>query len=108
MAAETVHDLEHRFVVGGKVYIVQVCSPIPGSAAPESTGAFEVQIVTMAADDRADFEREDPRFLARRVVVDISTRMPEVPQDELLAFEDVVVDWIVQHRAAAAVPVQED
>ena len=53
MAAETVHDLEHRFVVGGKVYIVQVCSPIPGSAAPESTGAFEVQIVTMAADDRA-------------------------------------------------------
>ena len=67
-----------------------------------------MQIVTVAADDMADFEREDPYFLGRRVVVDISTRMPEVPQDELLAFGDVVVDWIVRHRAAAAVPVHED
>jgi hypothetical protein len=102
MDAETVRDLEHRFDVGGRVYVVQVCSPHPHSAAPISAGAFDAQIVTCAADELSDFNNDDPEFLAQRVVVDISTRLPNVPDAELAAFCDEIVAWIVEHRRVAS------
>jgi hypothetical protein len=102
MADEFVRDLERRFDVGGRVYVAQVCSPAPHTAAPVSAGAFDVQIVTCAADELSDFNNEDPEFLARRVIVDASTRMPQVPEAELAALFNEVVVWICEHRRAAA------
>lgn len=104
---EQVRDLEHRFNIGGRVHVAQVCSPDPHSAAPVSAGAFDVQIVTCAADDLGDFENDDPGFLAQRVVVDISTRLPNVPEAELVAFYDEVVAWICEHRRVAAEKAHE-
>ena len=91
-------DLERQFNIGGRVYVAQVCSPDPQSAAPVGAGAFDVQIVTWAADDLFHFDNDDPHFLAQRVVVDISTRLPNVPEPELAAFYHEVVAWICEHR----------
>jgi hypothetical protein len=101
---EQVRDLEHYFNIGGRVHVAQVCSPDLHSAAPVSCsrGEWETAIYTCAADDLAEFDHDDPGFLAHRVVVDISTRMPIVPETELAAFYDEVVAWIREHRRVAA------
>jgi hypothetical protein len=71
-----------------------MCSPDPHSAAPvsNSRGEWETAIYTCAADDLADFEDDDPHFLAQRVVVDISTRLTNIPEAQLPAFYDEVVE----------------
>jgi hypothetical protein len=43
----------------------------------------------------------------RRVVVDISARLPNVPEAELAAFYDEVVAWICEHRGVAAEKAHE-
>jgi hypothetical protein len=73
-----------------------------------SAGAFDVQIVTCAADELSDFNNDDPEFLARRVVVDISMRIPQVPEMELEAFFNKVVEWICEHRRVAAEDARDD
>lgn len=89
------------------MHVAQVCSPDPHSAAQVSAWAFDVQIVTCAADDLFDFDNDDPHFLPQRVVVDISTRLPNVPEAELAAFYDEVVAWICEHRRVAAEAAHE-
>ena len=71
-------DLEHRFDVGRRVYSARVCSPAPHTAAPVSAADADVIIVTCSADELSNFNNDDPEFLARRVTVDISTRMRDV------------------------------
>jgi hypothetical protein len=102
--AETIRDLEHHFNIGGRVHVAQVCSPDPKSAAPvsDSRGEWETAIYACVADDLADFDHDDPHFLEQRVVVDISTRLPNVSEAELAAFYDEVVAWICEHRRVAA------
>lgn len=106
---ERIRDLEHCFNIGGRVHVAQVCSPNPHSAAPisASRGEWETAIYTCAADDVRSFEDDDPHFLAQRVVVDISTRLPNVPETELAAFYDEVVGWICEHRRVAAEDSEE-
>jgi hypothetical protein len=105
---DCIRDLEHRFNIGGHVHVAQVCSPDPHSVAPVSAGTFDTQIVTCAADELSDFDNDDPHFLAQRVVVDISTRLPNVPEAELAAFHDEVVAWICEHRRVAAERAHEN
>lgn len=62
MAEDFIRDIEHRFDVGGTVYVAQVCSPKPHSAAPMSASAFDVQIVTFAGNDFSDFENNSPEI----------------------------------------------
>jgi hypothetical protein len=103
MAKEIVRDLEHHFSIGGRVHVAQVCSPGPHSApVSDSRGEWETAIYTCAADELSDFDNDDPHFLAQRVVVDISTRLPNVPEAELAAFYEEVVAWICEHRRFAA------
>ncbi len=99
---ESSQYLEHRFDSAGGVSTVKVCRA--GAPSNESiiSSAEGDMIVTCAADDLDDFEHDDPHFLARRVVVDVSTRLPGVSQSELLAFEDTVGRWICGHRGNAA------
>jgi hypothetical protein len=105
-----VRDLEHHFNIGGRVHVAQVCSPSPHSPAPvsDSRGEWETAIFTCAADDLHDFEDDDPHFLAQRVVVDISTRLPNVPEAELASFYAEVVAWIGEHRRVAANAAQKN
>ena len=102
-------DLEHHFNIGGRVHAAQVCSPNPHSSAPvpDSRGEWETAINACAADDLGDFDHDDPHFLAQRVVVDITTRLPNVPKAKVATFYDEVVAWICKHRRVAAEKAHE-
>jgi hypothetical protein len=105
--AEVIRDPEHH--IGGRVHVTRVRSPDPYSAAPvtDSRGEWETAIYTRAGDDLSEFDNDDPQFLAQRVVVEISTRRPDVPEAELAAFYDEVVAWICEHRGVAAEKAHE-
>ncbi|MEP6484211.1 MAG: hypothetical protein ABJB01_07160 [Rudaea sp.] len=76
MADDFIRDIEHRFDVSWTVYVAQVCSPKPHSAAPISAGAFDVHITTHGADTVTEFNTLDPAILAKRVVDEVRTLVP--------------------------------
>jgi hypothetical protein len=102
--ARIVRDLEYRFDIDGRVYLVQVCSPDAHSAAPvtRSAGQFDIMIMTAPADTLASFQRGDPAVMADHVIHDVSARMPTLPRAEIETFRDAVIAWIGEHRQAAA------
>ncbi len=99
-----IHDLEHRFTVGGRSYHVHIVvdDPRPRPVVIANND-FDVAVFACAKGDLSDFDCDEPHNLALRVVEGVVKFMPTKPTpEELDEFHEAALDWIMRHRGAAA------
>ena len=104
-----IRDLEHRFVVDGRSYHVHVVSDDPRPQPYLVRDDFDVSIITCPKSDLDNFDCNEPHKVALDVVEGVVKFMPSKPSpEELDAFHEAVLDWIMRHRGAVAPAPQED
>jgi len=98
----SIRDLDYRFHMRGRAYNVQVCG-CGSHPAPTASGASDVTLFTCVPDELLDHEDDDPYKIARDAIARVRKFLPHtVSEAEWEAFEEAVVDWVCEHRAAAA------
>ena len=93
-------DVQHRFHVDGRTYVVEVCAPSK-QPAPISVGPFDVHIAADVPANFDDYGQEDVDDVVRHIVDYIRPLMPpSVSALELDAFSASVCGWVCTHRTA--------
>jgi hypothetical protein len=102
MTTETIRDLEHRFYVAGRDYLLQVCG-CEHHPAPVSAGPFDVVLFECVPDELLDHEDDAPEKIVRDVIAHARKFMPDaIKPEQWEEFYNVVFEWVCEHRAAAA------
>lgn len=97
-----IRDLEYAFKVRTRDYVVQVrgCGSHP---APITDGPSDVTFYTCVPEELLDPEDDDPYKIARYAIAHVRKFLPPtISEADWEAFEEAVVEWVCEHRSAAA------
>ena len=98
-----VGDLEYRFDVDGHSYLIQICG-CGGHPAAGTIGPAEVTLITCVREELLDHEDDDPNKVARDAVKHAKRLLPDpIPDEQWEGLYEAVVQWVCEHRAAAAI-----
>ncbi len=97
-----IRDLEHRFNVAGRDYVLQVCGcgehPAPVSAGPADVALFEC-----VPEELLDHEDDSPDKIVGDVITQAKKFMPSaITSEQWQKFAEAATDWVCEHRAAAS------
>lgn len=91
-------DLQYRFDIDGRVYIVEVRAP-GRNAAPVSAGTFDVQIAVEAPLLVDDLDGDATEQIVREVMDYLRPLLPAaLSVGQWGEFSDVVLAWVSEHR----------
>lgn len=96
-------DIEHRFILAGRDYHMRVVSDDPRPQPHLVRDDFDVSIITCPKADLDNFDCNAPHKASLDVVEGVVQLMPaKLSSEELDAFHEAVLDWVMRHRGAAA------
>ena|ERR1700722_10953534 len=99
---DQIRDLEHRFNVAGRAYVLQVRAG-EHSPAPVSAGPFDVMLVECVPKELLDHEDDSPDKIVRDVIDHSKRYMPSaITLEQWHEFTLAAHDWVCEHRAAAS------
>jgi hypothetical protein len=108
MPSETIRDLEHRFNLAGRDYVLQVCG-CGEDPAPVSAGPADVVLFECVPDELLDHEDNSPDKIVGDVIDHAKQYMPSaITSEQWREFILAAQDWVCEHRAAAAIRDHED
>ena len=97
-----IRDIQHRFQVNSRGYIVEVCGCGDHPVA-EPVTTFDSIVYTCVPDDLLDHEDDEPEKVVRQVFEHVHPLLPAaIDVDQWGEFTDKVLAWVCEHRAAAA------
>ena len=100
---EKIRDLEHRFHVSSRNYVLQVrgCGE---HLAPVRAGPADVVLVECVPDELLDHEDDKSEKVVRDVIIHAKQYMPSaITAEQWHDFALAAHDWVCEHRAAAAI-----
>ena len=82
---------------------MHVVSDDPGPQPHLVRDAFDISIIRFPKSDLENFDCDEPHKVALDVVEGVVNFMPSKHSpEELHAFHEAVLDWIMRHRSASA------
>ena len=100
---DQIRDLEHRFNVAGRDYVLQVCG-CGHHPAPVSAGPFDVMLVECVSEELLDHEDDSPDKIVADVMDHAKQYMRRaITSEQWKEFAHAAHDWVCEHRAAAAI-----
>jgi hypothetical protein len=96
-----VRDLQHRFHVDGRNYIIEGCCRCNRAAEP--VPVFDTIIYACVSDELLDHEDDEPEKIVRAVFDQVHPLLPDaVDVDQWWEFEHRVHEWGCEHPAVTA------
>ena len=101
-------DLEHRFNVTGRDYVLQVCG-CGKHPAPVTAGPADVVLFECVPEELLDHEDDSPDKVVSDVIAHAKKFMPDaITPEQWDEFAVAVDDWVCQHRVVAALASHDD
>ena len=104
---DPIRDLERRFNVAGRDYVLQVCG-FGEHPAPVSAGPSDVVLFECVREELLDHEDDSPDRIVRDLVMHAKQYMPNaISPEQWHDFTLAAHDWVCEHHAAAAIREHE-